>query len=142
MVESGLVGSVADAFTTQWIGTHGRYWGGKLELDALEAVRLVADAGGVTVFAHPGAAARGRTVGDHVIADMCAAGLAGIEVDHPDHTPETRERLRGLACELGLLTTGASDFHGANKTVRLGENGTHERSYDALMAKATGVEVL
>jgi predicted metal-dependent phosphoesterase TrpH len=142
LVESGQVASVADAFTRDWIGTHGRYWGAKLELDVLDAVRLVTEAGGVCVFAHPGAASRGRTVGDDVIADMAAAGLAGLEVDHPDHTPQTRARLHGLAAELSLLPTGASDFHGTNKSVRLGEHLTAEASYCELMARATGMPVL
>jgi predicted metal-dependent phosphoesterase TrpH len=76
LVESGVVGSVAEAFTPEWIGSHGRYWGHRLEIDVVEMIGLVRDAGGVTVFAHPGAAARGRVVGDAVIADMAAAGLA------------------------------------------------------------------
>ena len=142
LVQSGLIDSVADAFTPAWIGTYGRYWGAKLELDAAEAVRLVRDAGGVPVFAHPGAAARGRTVSDSAIADLAAAGLAGLEVDHPDHTDEMRAHLRGLAAELGLVATGASDFHGANKTVQLGAFGTAPDAYDELVGQATGVEVL
>ncbi|MGZ6791779.1 MAG: PHP domain-containing protein [Mycobacteriales bacterium] len=142
LVQAGLVATVADAFTPEWIGTSGRYWGAKLELDVLEAIALVAEAGGVTVFAHPGAASRGRTVGDDVIADMAAAGLAGLEVDHPDHPPEARAHLARLAGELGLLTTGASDFHGANKVVGLGDHRTAAGAYDELVARATGVEVL
>jgi predicted metal-dependent phosphoesterase TrpH len=142
LLESGHVGSLEEAFTREWIGSHGRYWAGKLELDAVEAVQLVVAAGGVPVFAHPAAAARGRTVGDDVIADLAAAGLVGLEVDHPDHPPAAREHLRGLAGELGLLATGSSDFHGANKTVGLGDNLTHVSSYDEIVARATGVEVL
>ncbi len=142
LVELGLIGSVADAFTQEWIGTYGRYWGAKLELDVLEAIGLVAEAGGVTVFAHPGASARGRTVEDHVIADMAAAGLAGVEVDHPDHSPVARQHLSRLAAELNLLTTGASDFHGANKTVQLGDHVTSEGVYGDLVSRATAMEVL
>jgi predicted metal-dependent phosphoesterase TrpH len=142
LVQEGLIASVADAFTPEWIGTYGRYWGAKLELDAVEAVRLVAEAGGVSVFAHPAAASRGRTVGDEVIADLAAAGLGGLEVDHPDHTPAARDHLTGLAAELGLLKTGASDFHGGNKTVALGDHLTSEGAFDEIVARATGAEVL
>jgi predicted metal-dependent phosphoesterase TrpH len=142
LVHSGQVATVADAFTPDWIGTHGRYWGAKLELDVLEAIELVAQAGGVTVFAHPGASSRGRTVSDDVIADMAAAGLAGLEVDHPDHTPQARAHLSRLAAGLGLLTTGSSDFHGANKTVGLGDHRTSHAAYDELVGRATGVAVL
>ncbi len=142
LVARGLVASVADAFSPEWIGTGGRHWAGKLELDVLEAVALVVRAGGVPVFAHPAASARGRTVGDEVVAEMAAAGLAGVEVDHPDHEEPARAHLRALAADLGLLVTGSSDFHGANKSVRLGQHLTDGRAYDALRERASGAAVL
>jgi predicted metal-dependent phosphoesterase TrpH len=111
-------------------------------VDPVLAVRLVRAAGGVPVFAHPGAATRGRTVGDDVIVALAEAGLAGLEVDHRDNASETREHLRGLARELGLLVTGSSDFHGAGKPNRLGENTTSKDVYDALVAQASGVGVV
>lgn len=142
LVESGLVASVAEAFTSEWLGTDGPYWAGKEELDVLHALELVQGAGGVTVFAHPGAAARGRTVGDDVIRAMAAAGLTGLEVDHPDHTEEERAHLRRLAAELDLVTTGSSDYHGANKDVALGAHRTDEAAFERLVGAATGVAVL
>jgi predicted metal-dependent phosphoesterase TrpH len=142
LIAAGLVGSVDEAFTPEWIGTHGRYWVGKMELDVLDAVRLVVGAGGVPVFAHPGASKRGRTVGEDVIEAMTEAGLAGLEVDHVDHDDATRQRLRDLAARLGLLTTGSSDFHGTNKTVQLGANLTSNVAYEQVVERASGVEVL
>lgn len=142
LMESGLVASIEEAFTPDWIGTRGRYWAGKHELDVIEAMRLVHDAGGVTVFAHPGADARGRTVGDDVIEEMAAAGLGGLEVDHVDHTPQTRARLRAMAAALGLFVTGSSDFHGSNKQVRLGEHTTAPDVLEELAGRAAGVAVL
>lgn len=142
LMQSGLVGSIEEAFTPEWIGTRGRYWAGKHELDVLDAMRLVHAAGGVTVFAHPGADARGRTVGDDVIEEMAAAGLTGLEVDHADHTQETRDRLRSKARALGLVVTGSSDYHGRNKRARLGEHTTSADALDVIAGKATGVPVL
>jgi len=142
LVEQGHVATVSEAFTPQWIGTSGRYWVDKLELDVLDAVRLVAQAGGVSVFAHPRASRRGRTVGDEVVVQMAEAGLGGLEVDHVDHDDDAREHLRALAADLGLLTTGSSDFHGTHKTVQLGARTTGEQAYEALVAAATGVSVL
>jgi predicted metal-dependent phosphoesterase TrpH len=143
LIEQGHVDSIDEAFTPEWIGTHGRYWVAKMELDVLDGVRLVVGAGGVPVFAHPAASKRGRTVGDDVIAELAAAGLVGLEVDHVDHDEGARLHLRGLARDLGLLTTGSSDFHGARKTVRLGENTTEAEAYEQLVARATsGTEVL
>ena len=142
LIELGHVGSVAEAFTPDWIGTHGRYWVAKAELDVVDAVRLVAGAGGVTVFAHPAASARGRTVGEEVIVELAEAGLTGIEVDHVDHDDQARAQLAGLAAELGLVVTGSSDFHGTNKTVQLAEHTTAVAEYERLIVGATGAEVL
>jgi predicted metal-dependent phosphoesterase TrpH len=138
LVERGLVPTVADAFTPEWIGTGGRHWAGKLELEAWEAVALVRAAGGVTVFAHPGACAPRRAGPAPPDADLADAGLAGLEVDHVDHDEATRDHLRGLAADLGLLVTGSSDFHGAHKTVALGAHTTSESAYERLVAQATG----
>ena len=142
LVEQGRVATVSEAFAPEWIGTHGRYWVDKTELDVLDAVRLVAGAGGVSVFAHPRAVQRGRTVSDEVVADMAAAGLSGIEVDHVDHDDVARVELRALAVELDLLVTGSSDFHGTHKTVRLGAHTTDEAQLERLVAAASGVPVL
>ncbi|HEV2889433.1 MAG TPA: PHP domain-containing protein, partial [Frankiaceae bacterium] len=109
LVEAGVVDDVPAAFTGEWIGNDGRAYVEKYSLDPARAVALVNEAGGVAVFAHPGAVKRGRVVGDDVVADLAAAGLAALEVDHPDHDPPTRERLRALAGDLGLLATGSSD---------------------------------
>ncbi|KJS54008.1 phosphoesterase [Streptomyces rubellomurinus subsp. indigoferus] len=142
LVEAGVVATVSDAFTPRWLANGGRADVRKHETDPVEAVRLVRAAGGVPVFAHPGAVKRGRTVSDRVIADLAAAGLAGLEVDHTDHDEQTRLRLRGLAADLGLLATGSSDYHGHRKTVRLGEHTTDPEVYQALLAQATGAPVI
>lgn len=140
LVEAGVVATVGDAFTLEWLANGGRADVRKHELDPVEAVRLVRAAGGVPVFAHPGAVKRGRTVPDRVIAELAAAGLAGLEVDHVDHDEATRARLRGLAADLGLLVTGSSDYHGTRKTVRLGECTTDPAVYEALVSQATGAK--
>ncbi|OSZ56245.1 phosphatase [Streptomyces pharetrae CZA14] len=138
LVELGVVDTVSDAFTQDWLADGGRAFVEKHETDPFEAIRLVKGAGGVTVFAHPGAAKRGRTVPESAIAEMSAAGLDGIEVDHMDHDPDTRARLRGLARELGLLVTGSSDYHGSRKTCVLGEYTTDPEVYGEITRRATG----
>jgi len=142
LVEAGCVASIGEAFAPEWIGTGGRFWAPKVEVGVVDAVRLVVGAGGVAVFAHPSASKRGRTVSDGVIEEMAEVGLAGLEVDHVDHDEAARARLRDLAGALGLFTTGSSDYHGANKTVGLGEHLTPEASYEALVERATGLEVV
>jgi predicted metal-dependent phosphoesterase TrpH len=140
MVELGVVPSVSDAFTEEWLANDGRAYVGKHEFDPFEAVRLVKAAGGVTVFAHPGAHKRGETVPDEVVAGLVAAGLDGLEVDHVDHDEPTRARLRGLARELGVLPTGSSDYHGSRKAVALGECVTDPEVFARIAARATGAQ--
>lgn len=138
LVELGVVDSVNDAFTPEWLADGGRAYVPKHETDPFEAVRLVKNAGGVAVFAHPAAVKRGRTVPESAIAELAEAGLDGIEVDHMDHDPDTRTRLRGLAGELGLLVTGSSDYHGSRKTCVLGEFSTDPEVYGEITRRATG----
>jgi predicted metal-dependent phosphoesterase TrpH len=138
LVEAGVVASVDEAFATL-LRAGSPYHELKQDLDALTGVRLVTGAGGVVVFAHPLARMRGRVVGDDAVVAMAAAGLAGLEVDHPDHGPADRQHLRRLAADLGLLVTGSSDYHGTNKRVRVGAGGlTAPAAYEALVARATG----
>jgi predicted metal-dependent phosphoesterase TrpH len=137
LIAAGLVRDMDAAFASQWLGR--RYRVPKEDIDVFEALRLVRAAGGVVVFAHPKAEKRGRTVTDDLIADLARAGLHGLEVDHADHEPAAREHLRRLAGELGLFTTGASDFHGSHKRVRIGDHATTTPEvYERIVATATG----
>lgn len=115
-----------------------RYYVGHYAPDVLRAVEVIREAGGVAVIAHPLASERGRVVGDDVIEAMASAGLGGIEVDHRDHGPAQREHAAELARRLDLLPTGASDYHGAGKANRLGENTTAPEVLEALLERGTG----
>ncbi len=100
-------------------------------------IALLRDAGGLPVFAHPIATRRGPTVSDEVVAQMAAAGLVGLEVDHPDHGPDDRDRAAALARELHLVATGSSDYHGSNKTRNpLGACRTAPAQFEALLEHA------
>ncbi|MEV4809707.1 PHP domain-containing protein [Micromonospora avicenniae] len=137
LIRAGLVGTTSEAFGPDWLGE--RYRLPKEDIEVFHAVRLVRAAGGVPVFAHPRASRRGRVVPDELIAQLAAAGLAGLEVDHEDHSAEERAHVRALAADLGLLVTGSSDFHGTHKTVRLGAFTTAPDVYERLVAEAGGV---
>ncbi|MDT0528366.1 PHP domain-containing protein [Micromonospora sp. DSM 115977] len=137
LIRAGLVATTTEAFGPDWLGE--RYRLPKEDIDVFRAVRLVRAAGGVPVFAHPRATRRGRIAPDELIADLAAIGLAGLEVDHEDHSPAERAHVRALAGELGLLVTGSSDFHGTHKTVRLGAFTTDPGAYERIVAQAGGV---
>jgi 3',5'-nucleoside bisphosphate phosphatase len=96
---------------------------------------VVADAGGASVLAHPWARRHDhRALDEAGIAGLQSLGLAGLEVDHEDHPPHVRERLRALADRLGLVVTGSSDHHGAGKVDHdLGCNTTAPDQLDRLL---------
>jgi predicted metal-dependent phosphoesterase TrpH len=137
LIRAGLVGSTGEAFAPRWLGE--RYRLPKEDTDVFAAVRMVLAAGGVPVFAHPKATRRGRVVPDSLIVDLAAAGLFGLEADHSDHSVGEREHVRALAATLGLVATGSSDFHGAHKTVRLGQDTTAPDVLARIVDAATGV---
>jgi predicted metal-dependent phosphoesterase TrpH len=138
MVAAGAIAEPEEAFTEEWLAPGGRAYVSRYALDPLTAVRLVRAAGGVPVLAHPKAVKRGATLPDAWIAELAGAGLFGVEADHLDHDRAAREHLRGLAAELGLVTTGSSDDHGTLTGHRLGQETTAPQVYERLVAEATG----
>lgn len=87
----------------------------------LDVVRAIVAARGVAVIAHPFVAERGVVLSEDAIAECADAGLFALEADHTDHSPQQRERARGVAGRLGLAVTGSSDYHGTGKLNRLGD---------------------
>jgi predicted metal-dependent phosphoesterase TrpH len=136
MVEAGVVEDLAGAFSPEWIATGGRAYVAKDAVTPVEAVELIHRAGGVAVLAHPSVHAGAAPVPVPVIRAMAAAGLDGLEVDHPDQPPQDRARWRALAGELGLERTGASDCHGALYGYRMGAERTPEETVERLLARA------
>lgn len=138
MAAAGVVERPADAFTPLWIGAGGRAYVSRYALDPVRAIDLVTAAGGVTVLAHPGAVTRGWTIPDDVVARLAAAGLAGLEVAHPDHDEAERLRLAALARTLGLVASGGSDDHGALTGDRIGCETIEPEEFEGLTARAGG----
>jgi predicted metal-dependent phosphoesterase TrpH len=136
LADAGVISVPADAFTAEWIGDGGRAYEDKYALAPAAAIALVRAAGGVTVLAHPRTA--GYEVPDEVIVRLAAAGLAGVEVWHPEQPPAERERVLALATELGLAATGGSDDHGALTGYRIGCESTPPDAYEQLAEHASG----
>ncbi|BCT76871.1 metal-dependent phosphoesterase [Sinomonas cyclohexanicum] len=141
LVAAGLVGDRTEAFATI-LSSRSRYFVQHYAPEPALAVSLIRSAGGVPVFAHPVASARGRTVGEPVYREMIDAGLAGLEVFHRDNPEDRRAFLLGLAAEHGLFVTGSSDYHGAGKPNRLGENLTEEDVLGEIERQGRGAAVV
>ena len=141
LVAAGVVADRSEAFTSI-LTSHSRYFVQHYAPDPATAVQLVRAAGGVPVFAHPVASARGRIVEERTYHEMIDAGLAGLEIDHRDNPEEGREFLRRLAARHGLLVTGSSDYHGTGKPNLLGENLTAPEVLARIEELATGTAVI
>ncbi len=139
LVAAGVVKDRTEAFA-HILSPRGPYYVGQPALDPVEAVRLIHGAGGVAVMAHPVAGARGRVIGREDMLDVVQAGLDGVEVYHRDNSAEGRSQLLSLASERGLIVTGSSDYHGAGKPNRLGENTTEPLALLRLLERTEAPE--
>lgn len=115
LVEIGAVATVEEAFQ-RYLSPGGLAWVEKERITLEEAERLVRDAGGITSIAHPTLYPDGQAIVRAIVAE----GVGGIEIHHPDVDGESRERLRAIAAENGLLTTGGSDDHGFENRETIG----------------------
>ena len=93
------------------------------------------------MLAHPFAMRMG-TVTDAMVEELAAAGLAGLEVHHRDHSPQDVERALRLADRHDLVVTGSSDYHGTGKLNQLGEHTTEPQQWSRIVEQSHGVKVI
>lgn len=136
LVRNGVVASRDEAFAT-FLNPGRPAYVDRYAAATLEAVAIVVAAGGVPVIAHPWGRNDRERPGAEDLAVLAAAGLAGIEVDHRDHSEDKRVRLRAIAADLDLIVTGSSDYHGLGKRDHdLGCCTTAPEQYERLIATA------
>jgi predicted metal-dependent phosphoesterase TrpH len=102
--EAGFVGSTREAFDLYLARGRPAYVS-RFKIAVGEAIRLINNAGGVAVLAHPWGL-------DDLVPDLAPQGLAGLEIHYPGYTPDMIEHLSTLAAAHDLVCTGGSDFHG------------------------------
>ena len=115
LVEKGIVATIPEAFE-RFLGDRAPAYVPAASLSPEEAIGLIHGANGLAFLAHPGLVRlnSGETWRER-LADLRRIGLDGLEVYYPKHSLPDIDRFRDLARDLGLLVTGGSDFHGANK---------------------------
>lgn len=138
LIANGTIRHRDEAFE-HWLHDRSPYYVHHYSLDPVEAVRLVREAGGVSVLAHPFTRTRGDVMSDALVERMAAAGLAGLEAHHRDHGPDEVRHALELAERLDLLVTGSSDYHGTGKVNRLAEFTTPSEVLERIEALASGV---
>jgi len=141
LIKKGVVASREEAFT-QMLHNHSKYYVSHYSPTPEAVIKLIKDAGGVSVIAHPMASHRGRIISLDTFGSLIQAGLDGIEVDHRDHSAEEKTQLISLAKESKLVMTGASDYHGNGKLNLLGEYTTEPAQWQKLEERASARRVL
>jgi predicted metal-dependent phosphoesterase TrpH len=95
----------------------------KEKIEPKDAVKLIKNAGGFPVIAHPKYLRVSYKELKNIILELKEYGLWGIEVYYPKHSNTEIKTFRDLAIETNLFITAGSDFHGANKPdIDLGMN--------------------
>nr|MBC7244544.1 PHP domain-containing protein [Chloroflexota bacterium] len=115
MLEKGYVSSIDEAFDL-YISRGGPAYVKRPKLSPVEAVQTILAAQGLPVLAHPLSIS-------HLVPELVAHGLVGLEVYYPAYTPDETDFLLQLAAKYSLLVTGGTDFHGEDMPTssKLGE---------------------
>lgn len=138
LVARGHAISRQDAFAGILSFRHG-YYEPHYAPDPVTGVRMIRAAGGVPVIAHPATRGIDSVVDEDGLKELIDAGLAGLEIDHPENRPDGMVRLRELAAKYDLIVTGSSDYHGTGKVNRLGECTTAPHELQRIIEQATGI---
>ena len=125
LYEHGQIKSVREAFD-RYIGDHCKCYVGRLKVASTDAVRLIKEAGGTAILAHPLHYGLSNTNLQKMNDELKPAGLDGLEAIYSTYTTGEEQQMKRLARENGLLISGGSDFHGSNKPdIALGRGRGH-----------------
>ncbi len=120
LIEFGLARDMDDAFA-RFVSKGKKYYVPRSTIEIGASIEAVTASGGVPVLAHPFQYKKTDAELRELIELCMDHGLRGIECRYSGYEPEQTAYLERLAEEYGLLKTGGSDFHGANKShIRLG----------------------
>ena len=141
LIAKKIVASRDEAFT-ELLHNNSKYYISHYSPTPEDAIKLIKQAGGVAVIAHPLASLRGRTVSIDSFRSMVEAGLDGIEISHRDQSEDERQLLREIVEQYDIIATGSSDYHGNGKLNQLAEFTTTPEDFEALEAKADARRVV
>ncbi len=108
----GVVNSLQEAFD-KYIGKGKPAYVDKYRVDFAQAIKVIKDAGGVAVLAHPYIIYPEDVHSlEKLVILLVEKGLGGIEVFYPNHNPDNTRYFIEIARRHKLLMTGGTDFHG------------------------------
>lgn len=114
LVEAGVAESVKDAFE-RYLDPGRKYYVRRHFLTLEEAAKLIRNASGVPVIAHPLQYKLSDEGMEELLTRAVSAGVRGLECRYSGYDEETVQRLIKLAERHGLCPTGGSDWHGSHK---------------------------
>lgn len=114
MVRKGYAESVKDAFN-RYLSVGCYAYSNRQAFTGPEAVSLIREAGGIAVAAHLHLIKMPDEPLKEYLQSLIPYGLDGVEGYYTDYTPDMEQRYRAMARELGLVISGGTDYHGANK---------------------------
>ena len=114
MVRKGYAASVQEAFS-KYLSVGCYAYSNRQALTGPEAVSLIREAGGIAVAAHLHLTKQPDEQLREYLRSLIPYGLDGVEGYYTDYTPDMERRYRSMAKELGLVISGGTDYHGANK---------------------------
>ena len=126
LIDKGVVRDVREAFA-KYLSPGKPAYVEREKLGVQQAVRLIADCGGLPVIAHPGQNRGESYWGRERFHALKAYGLRGIEVYHMAHGAAQAAAFERIARAENLLVTGGSDYHGKVKNVGIGDGMQHWR---------------
>ncbi|MBQ8592592.1 MAG: Cof-type HAD-IIB family hydrolase [Lachnospiraceae bacterium] len=114
LLKYGYVKSLPEAFD-RYVGDHCPYFVPREKVTPKQAVKLILEADGVPILAHPVLYHMSDARLDKLVASLKEAGLVGLEAVYATYNASEERQMRALASKYDLLISGGSDFHGAAK---------------------------
>jgi 3',5'-nucleoside bisphosphate phosphatase len=111
MLQKGYARDKNEVFD-KWLGDGKPAYADRPRLTAEVAVKLIRDAGGVAVLAHPFTLHIGKEAMGRLFHDLAAVGLGGVECYYSEHSADLTRDYLAMAKQANLVPTGGSDFHG------------------------------
>jgi len=107
----GYVTSIQDAFD-RYLAKGKSGYAERQRLTPANGVKMILDAGGLAVLAHPFTLELSPKALEGQIKELVDAGLQGIEVYYPQHNAGRIKQYLNLTKRFNLVATGGTDFHG------------------------------
>lgn len=114
LVEKGYIATVQEAFD-EYLTKTGKAYIERQRFSPKKSIEIIKQAGGYAFFAHPILTQKNPDKLGALIDELIGYGLDGIECYHTEMTEEFSNLCLSICHSHGLMVSGGSDFHGANR---------------------------